>query len=640
MAGQESAPTPEAAARSEQDGRPAPGPIGAEVDVIAELRARVRQQEAVAELGQLAMGTTDMCELLPRVAHVVRHTLRASRVGVLELQADGLLDRTADPPVVLGFDLIRGTTLETALATGRPAHVHDYDLLDATEMPPLRAINDVASAVSVPIDGRDGLWGILVVSHREAGGIGTQELLFLQQVTHLVGSAVERSRSDARIRHQALHDALTGLPNRVLLRRQVDGALSQRPPVSCAVLMLDLDGFKDVNDALGHAVGDQVLVSVAVRLEAIVGTTGVLARLGGDEFAVLQHAATWESAADLARQVRSAFAHPFRVGDLTIPLSASVGIALSPEHGDDTSTLLRRADVAMYRAKVTRAGWAGYDHDLDRAQTERLTVIGELRRAVTVEHGGDPTPERPSGDGHLTLHFQPVVDLRTGEPWGTEALVRWQHPRRGLVPPLDFIGLAEQSRVIGPLTVRVIDEALRLTGDWAEAGLRTGPVAVNVSMHCLSDAATFATIRHRLLEARDRLVVEVTESSLADSAARAALRDLAAEGVVCAIDDFGTGYSSLVHLRDLPVRTLKVDRTFVRDLATSSRDRAIVRAVVDLAEAMGLGVVAEGIETPEVAAILVDLGVERGQGFWWARPMPAGEMVTWWSGRARAARSR
>ena len=602
--------------------------VTAQTALIAELRARVRQQEAVAALGRTALAATDLPAFLAVVVETVRTTLDTAQAGLLQLVDGWLVTRVGgiqdlQQQLRYSLDELRGTTIETAMRTGLPALVADYGDHALDPVPTIRARTGVASAASVPIVVPGATWGVLVVAHRRPGGVGDQEMLFLQQVATLVGTTAERARTDALVRHRALHDALTGLPNRVLLHQVTDEALSTATGSPCALLLLDLDGFKDINDTLGHAVGDIVLQAVATRLSDAVGSTGLLARLGGDEFATLLQDATWPSAVALAKTVLGAFAQPFTVGDVGIPLTASVGIALSPAPDDDTSSLLRRADVAMYRAKSSGTGWAGYDAALDAPQMRRLTVVSELRQAIS--------------GGQLELHYQPLISVTTGEMASVEALVRWRHPERGLVPPLEFIGLAEHSRLIGPLTAWVLDEALRQSGLWATAGLPALPIAVNLSAHCLADPPTLRGIRRRLLDAREQLTVEVTESCLVDTGARRALNDLAVQGVVCSIDDFGTGYSSLAHLRELPVRELKIDRTFVSNLHGDPRDRAIVRSVVDLARALDLRVVAEGIETDHVADVVRSIGVDIGQGYLWSRPLPGPELTAWWAERVGPA---
>ena len=600
-------------------------PADARADALVELRARAAQQEAAAELGRLALGGAELPVLLQRAADAVAGVLPGADVGVLEL-ADGVLHaRTTrarpDLPVRLELADIPGTTIEAALRTGAPAHVADYAAHGPA--PALRARTGVASAASVPVRTAEGTWGVLSVTHTRPGGVGEQELLFLQQVAHLLGAAADRAAAEERIRHQSLHDALTGLPNRVRLRQLLDEALAPGAE-PCALMILDLDGFKDVNDALGHAVGDRVLQQVAPRIAAAVGERGTVARLGGDEFAVLLRPDAEAEA--VAADVRAAFAAPFGDGALAIPLDVSIGIALGPVHGNATSTMLRQADVAMYRAKSTGSGWATYSSTLDAPQMLRLSLIAELRTAIAA--------------GQLELHYQPVVSVQTGRLRSLEALVRWRHPERGLVPPQQFIPLAERSQLIGPLTLWVVNEALQRCAELGRAGLEVPRVAVNLSMHCLADARSAAAVRARLIDASDVLSVEVTETALADERAREFLEDLAGHGVSVSVDDFGTGYASLAHLRALPVEQLKIDRTFVEHLEQEPRDRAIVRTVVDLARALDLTVVAEGVESEVVAERLREIGVGLGQGFLWSPALPAAEFAAWLAGSPHGAQGR
>ncbi|PPK98065.1 diguanylate cyclase (GGDEF)-like protein [Kineococcus xinjiangensis] len=594
---------------------------------LAELRARVRQQEVVTVLGQRALEGLDVEELLPLVLEAVSATLGTPHVAISQLVGEHVVTRAmaggAPFPQRARLAELTGTSMHRALTSGRPVHVEDYDALDPDPRPPaLRGV--VQSAATVPVGPAARPWGALLAAHGRGGAIGTQELLFLQQVGTILTAAVQRAEVEERVRHMALHDALTGLPNRVLLRERVEEALAL-PARSCALLLLDLDGFKDVNDALGHAVGDHVLQQVARRLSTVVGERGTLARLGGDEFAVLICGdAVQERAVGLAHSIEGAFEQAFTEGLLDIPLGVSTGIAVSPVHGQDASSLLRHADVAMYRAKTGRIGHAVYDAALDSAQMLRLSMIGELRTAIS--------------GGQLRLHYQPVLSAQTGRPRHVEALVRWQHPEHGLVPPDRFIPLAEQSQLIGSLTLWVVNEAVRQSRAWALDGVGVGRIAVNLSAHCSQDSRADEAIRRRLVQHRDVLTVEITESALASEETRATLRELTAAGVSCAIDDFGTGYASLAHLRELPADQLKIDRTFVQHLDTQPRDEAIVRSVVDLARALDMGVVAEGVETLATADRLRDMGVGLAQGYLWSRPLPGDELAVWWVRQAGGVR--
>ncbi|PPK92631.1 diguanylate cyclase (GGDEF)-like protein [Kineococcus xinjiangensis] len=592
-------------------------------------RAAARQR-ALVDLGQHAVGGADLEELLDLALGTASSALPGAVVALVEVCGEDAVLRGcagrrpgASMPLRLPLAGLAGTTLGRALRGWLPVHVEDHSGERAEGHPapqPLLPGCAAGSSIAVPVRTPRAVWGALVVAHPAPGCLAAPDVLFLQQVAALVSAAVDRAQTEAANRRTALQDPLTELPNRTRLRQLLEEAL--RAPGGCGVLLVDLDGFKDVNDALGHAVGDLVLQRVAERLRAAVTAPGVPARLGGDEFAVLLPGATAGAMEHLARDIADAFLQPLTAAAVDVRLGVSAGSALSGAHGTDAATLLRRADVAMHRAKSRAGSWAAYSPSLDAPRLTRLKLVGELRGAI--------------GAGDLEVHYQPVVDLRTGRPCSVEALVRWRHPVRGRVGPEQFIGLAEQSRLIGPLTLWVIDEAVRQSLAWREAGLPRIPVAVNWSIHCLRDPGAADAIHRRLVAHRDLLTVEVTESALADDDARDALQVLAAEGVSCAIDDFGTGYASLAHLRRLPVDRLKVDKLFVEHLAEERKDRAIVRSVVDLAHALGLEVTAEGVESEAVAAELRLLGVGAAQGHLWSPAVEGEEITGAWAGGTAA----
>ncbi|HEY5334452.1 MAG TPA: EAL domain-containing protein, partial [Mycobacteriales bacterium] len=387
----------------------------------------------------------------------------------------------------------------------------------------------------------------------------------------------------------SLYDGLTGLPNRTLLRRRMEEMIADDDleQSGAALLLLDIDRFKEVNDTLGHDAGDALLVQIAKRLNAVMRPGDVIARLGGDEFAVLlPWTSSTDAAAEVALRVERALEAPFESGDMLLQTEASVGVALYPEHASDPETLIRCADVAMYQAKAHRLGVQVYSPEQDHHSAERLALLGDLRHALD--------------EKALVVHFQPMVDAHTAQVAGVEALIRWKHPRRGFVPPDEFIPLAEQSGLMRPLTEFVLDASLEQVAGWRRSGIPI-TVSVNVSARDLCDRAFVPHVRRCL---RDHavpgkaLILEVTERVLADDDVRAvtALEELTALGIRVSLDDFGTGYSSLGRLESLPVGEIKVDRSFVSRLDVND-DAPIVHSVVDLAHAMGLAVVAEGVET-------------------------------------------
>jgi diguanylate cyclase (GGDEF)-like protein len=418
-----------------------------------------------------------------------------------------------------------------------------------------------------------------------------------------------------RSEQQALSDALTGLANRKRLTRRVDEG-------QVALVLLDLDLFKQVNDTLGHHVGDQLLVAVAQRLVSCVRPDDVVARLGGDEFALVLEGADAVAAVRAAERAREALSAPFSLGGLLVEVAASAGIAVSPEHGCDVEDLLQRADVAMYLSKESGEVEV-YDAERDPNTPGRLVLLGALRRALET--------------GELVLHYQPKADLATGRVVGLEALVRWEHPQLGLVLPDEFIPLAERSGLIAPLTSWLLGEALAQLARWRERGWDLG-VAVNITVKDLCsdgfvDGVVAALAEHGL--PTSALQLELTEGSLfADSApARAALRQLRERGVSLSLDDFGTGWSSLGQLRQLPVSEIKVDRSFVSRMAVDTRDLAIVTSVVDLARGLGVRVVAEGVEDQRTWDLLASLGCDRVQGWLLSPALPPDELEPWLQSR-------
>jgi diguanylate cyclase (GGDEF)-like protein len=439
----------------------------------------------------------------------------------------------------------------------------------------------------------------------------------------------EREIAGEVLRRQALHDGLTGLPNRTLLNDRLHQALahSRRTGDPVALLVMDLDQFKEVNDALGHDHGDRLLVEMSRRLQGVLRDVDTIARLGGDEFAVLvTDAADERSAVAVARRVRAALEQPFRLGGISLQTDASIGVALHPRHAHDAETLTRRADVAMYTAKRSGRGIALYDPDLDRSSVVRLALLGELRAAIATDE--------------LHLEFQPAVDLRTGEARGAEALVRWTHPVHGRVPPSELVELAEVSGLIQPLTRWVLRRAVAQARWWLDAGLDL-TVAVNLSVRNLYDPELVPWVSHLLEDHRlppDRLAVEITETRLMDDPAVAleVLGRLKALGVSTSVDDFGTGYSSLAYLKHLPLDELKVDRSFVIAMAHDDNDLTIVRSTIDLSHNLGLEVVAEGVEDAATLRALAGLGCDRAQGYLISPPL-TGQALAGWAVERRVA---
>ena len=421
-------------------------------------------------------------------------------------------------------------------------------------------------------------------------------------------------------RYQALHDPLTDLPNRTLFQDRTSVALraAARSGATVAVLLLDLNRFKDVNDTLGHHYGDHLLLQVADRLRHSLRDADSVARLGGDEFAILLPISGWEEALAATQRVGAVLHEPFSIYDIALDVDASIGVALA-EPGDDVETLLRHADVAMYEAKAAHHPFARYEASRDDNNLSRLVLLGDLRRAVTA--------------GELTLYYQPKINSDTGALSSVEALVRWQHPRLGLLQPDEFIPLAESTVIIHALTTEVLRLALTQARKWADAG-RSVPVSVNISARSLLDSTFPAQVRE-LLEAHGvpahMLSLELTETAVMTDRdlALTVLQTLDSMAVSLSIDDFGTGYSSMSYLKTLPVKELKIDRSFVMGMADDPDSAVIVRSAVDLGHNLGMTVVAEGVQDGFARRELADMGCDLVQGYQICRPVPASELELW-----------
>jgi diguanylate cyclase (GGDEF)-like protein/PAS domain S-box-containing protein len=432
----------------------------------------------------------------------------------------------------------------------------------------------------------------------------------------------DRTNAAEGLRRQALHDALTGLPNRVFLNERVRNSIKRahRDEQPIALLLMDLDQFKEVNDALGHDQGDKLLIEVSRRLQRVVREADTIARLGGDEFAVLlTDQADEGTAMVVAHRIRAALDEPFQLDGITLQTNASIGIAIAPEHGDDAETLAQHADIAMYLAKRIGAGAAVYAPEHDQSSVRRLALLGELRNAIS--------------EDDLVLHYQPCLDLATGEVRSVEALVRWNHRELGLLPPAEFIELAEVSGMIRPLTRWVIEHVLAQARVWQDEGLEL-TIGVNLSVKDLYDRDLVPWLADRLLtfgvDAR-RLKLELTESQLMDDPLLAleVLGKLKALGTTTSIDDFGTGYSSLAYLKHLPIDELKIDKSFIGNLVHDAMDLMIVRSTIDLSHNLGLSVVAEGVEDGHTLGQLHSLGCDRVQGYHVSPALPAAELAEW-----------
>jgi diguanylate cyclase (GGDEF)-like protein/PAS domain S-box-containing protein len=423
------------------------------------------------------------------------------------------------------------------------------------------------------------------------------------------------------LEHRTLYDELTGLPNRTLFADRVEQAIAFaiRADEPRGVLIVDVDGFRKLNDMLGREQGDALLRGVGDRLRGLLRESDTVARVGDDEFAILPSGETdVEDAAAIAWKVRDAFALPFAIGGGEVQAQASVGIAFFPQHGRKSVDLLRRAELAVNEAQRTGSGLAVFAAEPEDRTARRLTLLSELRDGI------------PRGE--LVLHYQPKVDLATRQTVGVEALVRWRHPTEGLLMPDRFMPEAERSELIEPLTAWVLDAALKQQRQWRDAG-RDLTMAVNISALSLTQGSELPNVVARLTDrwgvAPEMLILELTESALIDADAPVVLDLLHAMGERLSIDDFGTGHSSLIYLQRLPIDQIKIDRSFVMNLATSPGDAVIVRSTIDLAHNLGVTVVAEGVEDPLALDLLIEYGCESAQGFYFSRPRTADDLADW-----------
>ncbi len=542
-----------------------------------------------------------------------RHRARAEHATDLVAVVDaGGIIRYASP----SYARILGYPPEMLEGTEALALVHPDDLARVREDIARRMAEGGVGHAEYRVRHADGSWRTIEVT--------TNNRLHDPAILGVIATArdvTDRRAGEELLHHQALHDALTGLPNRALLHDRLAHALTvaarERTPL--ALFLMDLDRFKEVNDTLGHDAGDDLLSEVARRVQGALRASDTVARLGGDEFAMLLPGADAVSATEAARKVLSALVEPVTLHEQIVIVGGSVGIARYPDHGADAAALLRHADVAMYAVKRGGGGYAVYNPAHDRHTPRRLTLIGALHRAIARDE--------------LRLHYQPTIDVTGRRVRMVEALARWQHPDLGLLPPEQFIPLAEQTGLIVPLTRWVLDTAVRQVRAWRDEGLDLG-VAVNLSARTLRDPELSDAIAG-LLEAHDvpadKLRVEVTESMvMADlPAAVEVLTRLSQLGVRVAIDDFGTGYSSLTHLKRLPVDEIKIDRSFVTNMTTESDDATIVASTIGLGHSLGLRFVAEGVEDERTWQALEALNCDGAQGFYVSHALPADELARW-----------
>ena len=569
----------------------------------------------------------DSQEALRDSAHQVRLLLESTAEGIFGIDEHGCcmfcnpagvrLLGYEDSAALIGRSMFE--MLRPGWADGTPMSAEACPICHPAR---LSGETHLGEAVLTRADGRPFFGECWVRSIRDGRGRAGAVLTVLD--------VTERHRHTAELEYQASHDALTHLANRSYLHRCLEQLLGEsvsRPPPA-ALLLVDLDRFKEVNDALGHKSGDHLLKLLGPRLLSLMEGQDVLARLGGDEFAILSRsAAGCEQASAFALQVRRAIQEPFDLDGMRVQIDASIGIALCPEHAAEASELMRLADVAMYQAKQAGAGYAVYDRDLDAHSPRRLALMSDLGQAIA--------------EDQLALHYQPQIALADGRVKTLEALVRWHHPVYGLLAPDQFVPLAELGELINPLTLWVIERALRDWRSWHEANIDIN-IGVNISARNLHDAELPEKIAQLLAEHCPRpncLELEITESAIMTDPVRAlqTIDAIGALGVSLAVDDFGTGYSSLAYLKRLNVDVLKIDRSFVSELGGDENDEVIVRSTVELAHSLGLSVTAEGVESETALQLLAELRCDNAQGHHICPPMAADDITRWLSEHARGA---
>jgi len=593
-----------------------------------EVQRAAAQQAAIAQLGERALQAEDPDDLMETAVSLLDGIEGIAGACIWEVGRDGRrlqlragLDEQM-PGVGRRVSAARDSHAGAALESGLHVIVDDWTTERRFTVPPALRVLGFGSSLAVVIDGKEEPAGVLDVHSTEPNRFTPQDVHFVQAAANVLADAIERDAADRALRHRVLHDALTGLPNRLSFIDSLGEALRRAAasgsPVG--VLFLDLDHFKLINDSMGHHAGDELLRMVAPRLRNHLRPGDVVARFGGDEFGVLvDRLADEEEAAAIGERVTTAFAEPFALDGVEHFISASVGIAVARPSGRDridAELLIRDADAAMYRAKERgRARFEQFDADMRARATRRLEVERELRHAV----------ERHE----LELRYQPVISLSSGEITGLEALVRWQHPERGLLDPGEFVSIAEDSGLIEPIGRWVQEEACRQILGWHAERPDSRPldIAVNLSARQVAHRELPAAISEVLARTGldpVNLRLEITESVLVDESATviATLEALSELGVRLVLDDFGTGYSSLAYLNRYPFDALKIDRSFVDALGIEQERTAIVEAIIGMARALSLDVIGEGVENEVQLSELRRLGCDYAQGHLFSRPLP------------------
>jgi diguanylate cyclase (GGDEF)-like protein len=592
-------------------------------------RRQAVQHALLAQFGQFALENPPIDELITQAVEIVRSGLGVSLCRLLRTGPDEqtLIHAAGcgwDEAWVLAqrFDVVVETEDRFILGARESIVVADFSCERRFRPSPIQVVHGVRSAVEVLICGSAGTYGVIGAYAQEPGRFDAASANFLQSVSNTLAAFIERKATDDRLSYMAQFDSLTGLPNRSMYLDRLGHTLIEaaRDKLPVAVLFVDIDRFKVINDTLGHSAGDALLVKIAERLLASVRLGDTIGRLSGDEFAIaLAHLAQEDHAGLVVQKIVREMAEPFVIDGRSIYVSASVGVSMYPSDGTEPDLLLKNADTAMYRAKQSgRNAYQFYLPEMQIRATERLRLETQLRGALD--------------RGEYLLYYQPKVDLTTGSICGIEALLRWRSADRGVVAPGEFISVLEDAGLIVPVGEWVIASVCTQIREWQDAGIDVHPVAVNLSARQFRQQDLDTVIGQIVVDSGidpSLLEFELTETILMSDAESAVetLRRIKARGMRLALDDFGTGYSSLSYLKRFPLDTLKIDRSFIRDVTSNPDDASIVLAIINLARGLKMRVVAEGVETAAQISLLHGQGCDEVQGYYIARPMPAAAMT-------------